>query len=40
MADLSAIEDVRLPDSNEHEVRVGELWADQPAVITWLRHYG
>ena len=40
MGDLSAIEDVRLPDSNEREVRVGELWADQPAVITWLRHYG
>jgi hypothetical protein len=40
MADLGAIEDVRLPDSNEQEIRVGDLWADQPAVITWLRHYG
>jgi hypothetical protein len=40
MADLSAIEDVRLPDSDENEMRFGDLWAEQPAVITWLRHYG
>lgn len=40
MADLSAIEDVRIPDSTDTEVRVGELWRDRPAVITWLRHYG
>lgn len=40
MADLAAIEDVRLPDSDDNQTRVGDLWQDQPAVITWLRHYG
>ena len=40
MANLNAIEDVQLPDSDENQVRLGDLWADQPAVITWLRHYG
>jgi hypothetical protein len=40
MDDLAAIEDVRLPDSDENEVRIGDLWQDNPVVITWLRHYG
>ncbi|HWC14913.1 MAG TPA: hypothetical protein VG929_10020 [Actinomycetota bacterium] len=40
MADLSAIADVRLPDSFEEEHRLGDLWADQPVVLAWLRHYG
>lgn len=40
MAELDAIEDVRLPDSEGNEVRIGDLWRDQPAIITWLRHYG
>jgi hypothetical protein len=40
MADLAAIEDVLLPDSNDKPTRVGDLWQDQPAVISWLRHYG
>ena len=40
MNDLTAIEDVRLPDSDENEVRIGDLWQDHAMVITWLRHYG
>jgi hypothetical protein len=40
MKDLRAIEDVRLPDSEGNEVRVGDLWRDQPLVLVWLRHYG
>ena len=40
MADLATIEDIKLPDSEGNEVRFGDLWQDQPAVITWLRHYG
>ena len=40
MSDLVAIEDVRLSDSDENEVRIGDLWQDHPVVITWLRHYG
>ncbi|HEV3472186.1 MAG TPA: hypothetical protein VG408_03140 [Actinomycetota bacterium] len=40
MSDISAIEDLRLPDSDGNEVRIGDLWQDQPVVIAWLRHYG
>lgn len=40
MADLALIEDVVLPDSDGNEIRLGDLWAEQPVVIAWLRHYG
>ena len=40
MKSLSSIEDLRLPDSYGDEVRIGDLWRDQPAVVVWLRHYG
>jgi hypothetical protein len=40
MPDMSVIQDVVLPDSGGNDVRVGDLWRDQPVVITWLRHYG
>lgn len=29
-----------LPDSEGRPVRFGSLWADDPAVIAFLRHYG
>ena len=40
VADLAAIEDIRLPDSYGRERRLGEFWADRAAVVVWLRHYG
>ena len=40
MATLENIADVTLPDSHGAERRLGDLWADQPAVVVWLRHYG
>jgi hypothetical protein len=40
MADLEAIEDIRLPDSYGTEHRLGDFWTDRPAVLVWLRHYG
>ena len=40
MADLKNIEDLRLPDSHGVETRLGDLWADRPTVVVWLRHYG
>jgi hypothetical protein len=40
MPDLTALEDLRLPDSYGQEVRLGDLWQDGPVVIVWLRHYG
>jgi hypothetical protein len=38
--DLSAIEDVKLPDHEGNEVRLGDLWSDRRILIVWLRHYG
>jgi len=29
-----------LPDADGREVRLGSLWAAQPAVVVFLRHYG
>ena len=36
-ADLA---DVVLPDHDGNDVRLGDLWADRPVVLVWLRHYG
>ena len=32
--------DIVLPDHEGHDVRLGELWSEQPAALVWLRHYG
>jgi hypothetical protein len=29
-----------LPDADGQPVRLGTLWADTPAVVVFLRHYG
>jgi hypothetical protein len=29
-----------LPDADERPVRLGSLWADAPAALVFLRHYG
>lgn len=39
MADVSAIDDLVLPDSYGNHVRLGDLWAERPAIVVWLRHY-
>jgi hypothetical protein len=39
-ARADALEDVVLEDSSGAEVRLGDLWADRPAVLVFLRHYG
>ena len=36
-ADLA---DVVLPDHDGTDVRLGDLWADRPVALVWLRHYG
>jgi hypothetical protein len=36
----SRLADLTLPDTNEREVRLGDLWASVPAVVVFLRHYG
>ena len=35
-----AIADVVLTDTDGNDVRVGDLWAERPAVLVFLRHYG
>lgn len=32
--------DLVLPDSEGRELRLGSLWASQPCVLVFLRHYG
>jgi hypothetical protein len=32
--------DIALPDPDGKQVRLGSLWADRPAVVVFLRHYG
>ena len=32
--------EIVLPDAEGREVRLGSLWASQPAVVVFLRHYG
>jgi hypothetical protein len=38
---LSArLAEITLPDPDGREVRLGSLWADSPAVLVFIRHYG
>jgi hypothetical protein len=32
--------EVVLPDTDNQAVKLGSLWAEGPAVIVFLRHYG
>ena len=31
---------ISLPDTDGRTVTLGSLWADAPAVVVFLRHYG
>jgi hypothetical protein len=35
-----ALAEIVLPDQEGNEVRLGDLWAERPAALIWLRHYG
>ncbi|HYV65981.1 MAG TPA: hypothetical protein VE964_07040 [Myxococcales bacterium] len=35
-----ALADVEVKDVQGNPVRVGSLWADRPAVVIWVRHFG
>ncbi len=37
---LDTIADLTLTDSERQKHRIGDLWADNPVVFVWLRHYG
>jgi hypothetical protein len=36
----ATLADVVLSDSRGQPVRLGTLWADRPAALVWMRHYG
>lgn len=38
--DLAALEDVTLRSADGGEQRLGDLWADRPVVVVFLRHFG
>jgi hypothetical protein len=42
MADTysSKLENISLPDVDGKSTRLGSLWAEGPAVLVFLRHYG
>jgi hypothetical protein len=41
MESLSArLAEVSLPDTEGNPVRLGSIWAEAPAVVVFLRHYG
>jgi len=35
-----ALADVEVKDTEGNPVRLGSLWADRPAVVIWVRHFG
>ena len=37
---VEQLADIVLPDQDGNDVRLGDLWADGPVVLVWLRHYG
>jgi len=38
--DLTALSDVTLPAADGAEHRLGDYWADAPAIVIFLRHFG
>jgi len=40
MSFSARLAEIVLPDIDGQQVKLGSLWADSPAVIVFLRHYG
>ena len=38
--DVRALADVTLADATGTEHRLGNLWAERPVVLVFLRHFG
>jgi hypothetical protein len=38
--DIDALADLVLVDPDGTPVRLGDLWADRPQVVLFLRHFG
>jgi hypothetical protein len=39
-SDARELADLRLIDLEGQEVRLGDTWSENPAVVVFLRHYG
>lgn len=39
-ADTAALGELVLEDAFGHPVKVGTIWAERPAVLVFLRHFG
>jgi hypothetical protein len=40
LLEVSALDEIRLEDSDGAQVRLGDLWAERPVALVFLRHYG
>ena len=38
--DINRLEDVALSDADGKSHRLGDLWADRPVILVFLRHFG
>jgi len=38
--DLERLEQVRLPGVDGKKHRLGDLWAERPVVLVFMRHFG
>jgi len=38
--DAAGLAAARVLDVDGREVRLGDIWSEQPAVVVWLRHFG
>jgi peroxiredoxin len=38
--DVARLADISLPDQDGTEHRLGDLWADRPVIVVFLRHFG
>jgi hypothetical protein len=36
----STLAETEVKDADNRTVRLGTLWADRPAVLVWVRHFG
>jgi hypothetical protein len=38
--DLARLEGISLPDAQGERHRLGDLWAERPVILVFLRHFG
>lgn len=37
---MESIENIVVRDEEQEEARLGDLWAERPAVLVFIRHFG